>query len=197
MLKENIFRSRLLIYAIIGSFSLLFFPHDALSGAQAGTLTGIIFAEDMKTPVENAVVLVKNVKTKIEFRSNPTDKSGSYVIKNVEEGLYILGVSSPKGNFNFGYQIRVKANEIAKLSLALKPGKKGGAVLAGTAGAGVVAGAVAGAGAIAGAVGAGAAGGAFFLTPIGIAVIVSASAALVYGGITVFGEEGPKSQSKK
>jgi len=188
MLKENIFRSRLLIYAIIGSCSLLFFPHEALSRAQTGTLTGIIFAEDMKTPIENAVVLVRNVKTKIEFRSNPTDKSGSYVIKNVEEGLYILGVSSPKGDFNFGFQIRVKANEIAKLSLALKPGKKGGAILAGTAGAGVVAGAV----------GAGAAGAAFFLTPVGIAVTVSASAALVYGGIiTLFGEEEPKSQSKK
>ena len=181
MLKENIFRSRLLMYAIIGSCSLLFFPHEALSRAQTGTLTGIIFAEDMKTPIENAVVLVRNVKTKIEFRSNPTDKSGSYVIKNVEEGLYILGVSSPKGDFNFGFQIRVKANEIAKLSLALKPGKKGGAILAGTAGAGVVAGALTGAGAIAGAVGAGAAGAAFFLTPVGIAVTTVVAAGLGVG----------------
>jgi hypothetical protein len=194
MLKENFFRSRLLIYAIMGSFSLLFFPHEALSSAQTGTLTGFIFAEDMKTPVENAVVLVRNVKTKIEFRSNSTDKSGSYVIKNLEEGLYVLGVSAPIGDFNFGYQVRIKANEIAKLSLALKQGKKRGAILAGTPGAGVVAGAVTGAGAIAGA---GAAGAGFFLTPVGIAVIVSASAALVYGGITVFGEEEPKSQSKK
>lgn len=181
MLKENIFRSRLLIFAIIGSCCLLFFPHEALSGAQTGTLIGIILAEDMKTPVENAVVLVRNVKTKIEFRSNPTDKSGSYVIKNLEEGLYILGVSSPKGDFNFGYQIRVKANEIAKLSLALKPGKKGGAILVGTAGAGVVAGALTGAGAIAGAVGAGVAGAAFFLTPVGIAIATVVAAGLGVG----------------
>ena len=194
MSKEKIFRSRLLIYAIIGSCILVFFPHEALSSAQKGTLTGFIFTEDMKTPVEKAVVLVRNVKTKIEFRSNSTDKSGSYVIKNLDEGLYVLGVSAPMGDFNFGFQIRIKANEIAYLSLALKQGKKRGAILAGTPGAGVVAGAVTGAGAIAGA---GAAGGAFFLTPVGIAVIVSASAALVYGGITVFGEEEPKSQSKK
>jgi hypothetical protein len=181
MLAKKIFGSRLLIYAIIGSFSLLFFPHEALSRAQTGTLLGIIFAEDMKTPIENAIVIIRNVKTKVEFRSNPTDKSGSYVIKNVEEALYILGVSSPKGDFNFGYQIQIKANEIAKLSLALKPGKKGGAILAGTAGAGVVAGALTGAGAIAGAVGAGAAGAAIFLTPVGIAVASVVATAFVVG----------------
>jgi len=183
MLTKKIFGSRFLVYAIIGSFSLLFFPYEALSSAQTGTLTGIIFAEDMKTPIEKAVVLVRNVKTKIEFRSNPTDKSGSYVIKNLDEGLYILGVIAPIGDFNFGYQVQIKANEIAKLSLALKPGKKGGAVLAGVgaAGAGVVAGVVTGAGAIAGAVGVAAAGAAFFLTPIGIAVGVAVAAGLGVG----------------
>jgi hypothetical protein len=183
MLTKKIFGSRLLVYAIIGSFSLLFFPYEALSSAQTGTLTGIIFAEDMKTPIENAVVLVRNVKTKIEFRSNPTDKSGSYVIKNLDEGLYILGVSAPIGDFNFGYQVQIKANETAKLSLALKPGKKGGAVLAGAVGAGVVAGAVTGAGAIAGAVGVGVAGAAFFLTPVGIAVGVVVAASL---GVAIY-----------
>jgi hypothetical protein len=183
MLTKKIFGSRLLVYAIIGSFSLLFFPYEALSSAQTGTLTGIIFAEDMKTPIEKAVVLVRNVKTKIEFRGNPTDKSGSYVIKNLDEGLYVLGVSAPIGNFNFGYQVQIKANEMAKLSLALKPGKKGGAVLAGAVGAGVVAGAVTGAGAIAGAVGVGVAGAAFFLTPVGIAVGVVVAASL---GVAIY-----------
>jgi len=192
MLTKKIFGSRLLVYAIIGSFSLLFFPYEALSSAQTGTLTGIIFAEDMKTPIEKAVVLVRNVKTKIEFTSNPTDKSGSYVIKNLDEGLYVLGVSAPIGNFNFGYQVQIKANEMAKLSLALKRGKKGGAILAGTAGAGVVAGAVVGAGAIAGAVGAAAAGAAFFLTPAGIAVVVAVAAGL---GVAIY--QATKSPMRK
>lgn len=190
MLTKRIFGSRLLVYVIIGSFSLLFFPYEALSSAQTGTLTGYIFYEDLKNPVEKATVIVRNIKTKVEFKSGPTDKSGLYIIKNLEDGLYVLGVSAPQGDFNFGYQVRIKANETARLSLVLKKGKKGGAILAG-AGAGVVAGAVAGAGAIAGAIGA-AAGAAFFLTPVGIAVGIVVAAGLGYGLY-----EGTKSPLRK
>ena len=195
MLAKKIFGSKLLVYAIIGSFSLLFFPHEALSRAQTGTLTGFIFAEDMKTPIENAIVIIRNAKTNVEFRSNRTDKSGSYVIKNLEEALYILGVRAPMGDFNFGYKIQIKANETAKLSLALKPGKKGGAILVGTAGAGVVAGALTGAGAIAGAVGAGAAAAAVFLTPVGIAMGIVVAAAFGVG--IAQAAKSPKSPMRK
>ena len=161
--KGKIFKSKVVAFAILFSFTLLFFPLEALSQKPiTGILTGFIYYdEDMKFPVENAVVIIRNIKTKVEFKSAVTDKSGLYVISNLEDGLYILGVHSPIGDFNFGFQIRIKANETAKLSLVLKQGKKGGAIVAGAAGAGVVAGTTA-TGVIAGAVGAGAAG--FFAT---------------------------------
>jgi hypothetical protein len=134
-------------------------------------VTGFIYSEDMKTPVENAVVKIRNVKDRREFNSFPTDKTGVYRIANVDEGQYILGVSTQSGDFNFDYQITVKANEVGKLSLALKPGspstpgqgqqqqgqKKG-----------------------------------FFLTPGGIVVIVAAAIML---GIGIY--ELTKSPSKK
>jgi len=87
-----------------------------------------------------------------------------------------LGVSSTKGDFNFDYELQIKANEIAKLAVALKPGaaslnsqdedqnkkrKK-----------------------------------AFFLTPLGIAVLIAAGALLIYGGIKLF-ESNETSPSKR
>ncbi|MDP2915310.1 MAG: hypothetical protein Q8O91_07645 [Candidatus Aminicenantes bacterium] len=183
--KEKIFKSKVAAFAIIFSFTLLFFPIEALSQRPiTGILTGFIYYdEDMKSPVKNAVVIIKNLKTKVEFRSKASDISGLYIISNLEEGLYILGVHSPIGDFNFGYQIKIKANETAKLSLVLKKGKKGGAIVAGAAGAGVVAGATT-TGVIAGAVGVGAAAG-FFATPIGIAVAVVGATAAGYAGVKI------------
>ena len=190
--KEKIFKSKVVAFAIMLSFTLLFFPQEVLSQKPiTGILTGFIYYnEDMKSPVENAVVIIRNVKTKVEFRSTATDKSGLYTIGNLEEGLYILGIRTPSGDFNFGYQIKIKANETAKLSLALKQGKKGGAIVAGAAGAGVVAGATT-TGVIAGAVGVGAG---FFATPLGIAVLAGGALAAGYAGVKLSEALGSPSQ---
>jgi hypothetical protein len=86
-----------------------------------------------------------------------------------------MGVSGAKGDFNFDYELMVKGGEIAKLAVALTPvtAKSGqdedqqrNRKKA------------------------------FFLTPLGIAVLVAAGGLLVYGGIKLF-EEGESSPSKK
>jgi hypothetical protein len=160
---------------LIAAFTLLVIPKDGLAQAKTGSMTGFIYGADKATPVESAVVKVRDVKTGREFQSNPTDKTGLYSVKNLPEGRYIMGVSGAKGDYNFDYELMVKAGEIAKLAVALTPvtakagqdedqqrnRRK-----------------------------------AFFLTPLGIAVLVAAGGVLIYGGIQLFGE-GETSPSKK
>jgi hypothetical protein len=125
MINVNFFRSKVLAWSMLAAVSLLFFPHQALALAPAGSMTGFIYADDMKSPVEGAVVKLRDVGNGKEFQSTFTDKNGLYEIKGIPTGRYIVGVSSQRGDFNFDYQLVVKANETANLSLALKPFEAG------------------------------------------------------------------------
>ena len=176
MFKNNVFQSKVLVLGLVGAFALLILPKDGLAQAGSGAMTGFVFGTDLRTPVASAVVKLRNVQNGREYQSAPTDPNGLYSLKNLPEGRYILGVSSTKGDFNFDYELQIKANEIAKLAVALKPGaaslnsqdedqnkkrKK-----------------------------------AFFLTPLGIAVLIAAGALLIYGGIKLF-ESNETSPSKR
>jgi hypothetical protein len=87
-----------------------------------GALTGHIFNEDMRTPVHNAVIKLRNIATQKEYASEPTDPDGLYRIPAIEEGRYVMGVLGPNGSYNFHYSIMIKADALAKLSVAMKPG---------------------------------------------------------------------------
>ncbi len=126
MIVNNIFRSRMTVGGILAAFVLLVFPvaEFAQVGAPAagGSLVGFVFDTDMKTPVPNAVVKLRNVAKAKEFESAPSDTNGMYKITGVPAGRYILGISSAKGDFNFDYALVIKGKETAKLSVALQSG---------------------------------------------------------------------------
>jgi hypothetical protein len=161
MLKNDIFRSRTLVLSLLLAFTLLMAPtrNLAQSPLKGGTLAGQVFGADMKTPVVNATVKIRNLNTQKEY-SSPTDKAGMYTIANIDEGWYTLGVSSVLGDYNLNYGVYIKAGEKAKLNLAMK-------------GAGVLEGKGLGSSAPKG----------FFATPAGILVIV---AAVGVGGFGVY-----------
>jgi hypothetical protein len=160
MLKIGIFRSRVLVVCLLAAFLLLLTPvrDYAQAPLKGGILTGQVFGADMKTPVVNATVKIRNLNTQKEF-SSPTDKTGMFKITGVEEGWYTLGVSSILGEYNLNYGVYIKAGETAKLSLSMK-------------GAGVLEGKGLGSSAPKG----------FFAKPAGILVIV----AVAGGGIAAF-----------
>lgn len=173
MFRNRVFQSKAVVVGLVFAFAVLIIPKDGLAQAKMGSMTGFIFGADQKTPVMSAVVKVRNVADGREYQSMPTDKNGLYAVKSLPAGRYILGVSDAKGDYNFDYEMQIKAGEIAKLAVALKPmaagqdedqqNKKKKA---------------------------------FFLTPLGIATIVAAGGLLIYGGIQLFGEE-ETSPSKK
>ena len=116
---------RILAVVLVGAFILLTIPvreFGAVAPKGNGSLIGHIFGEDMRTPVRNVVVKLRNVDTQKEYESEPTGTDGTYAIPAIEEGRYVMGVLGPGGSYNFHYSIMIKADAMAKLSLAMKPG---------------------------------------------------------------------------
>ena len=97
---------------------------DLAAGAArgSGTLVGHIYDEDMRTPVPDVVVVLRNLATQEEYWSEPTGTDGMYTIPDVEEGRYIMGVRSRSGSYNFHYSVMIRSDALAKLSVAMKPG---------------------------------------------------------------------------
>ena len=115
---------KLLAVVLIGAIVLLVAPVPVVTAAPrgSGALAGHIFKEDMRTPVRNAVVKLRNIETQKEYESEPTDPEGLYRIPGIEEGRYVMGVLGPGGSYNFHYSLMIKADALAKLSVAMKPG---------------------------------------------------------------------------
>ena len=159
MPRKIIFKNKILVIGVISAFLLLPLPAQAAQKAQVpmGSVSGYVYEGDLDSPVENAVVKIRNVRTEKEFESTPTTKNGYYQIRGIEEGRYTLGVTTKEGDFNFEFILFIKADEEAKLNLALKPGVA--SVLAQKEHK------------------------AFFLTPLGIAVILASAggAGIIYG----------------
>lgn len=113
---------KITIVLLAAAFLLLTLPVREVAAAGTGALTGHIYDEDMRTPVRNAVVMLRNVATLKEYESEPTGPEGLYRIPGIEEGRYIMGVKDSSGSYNFHYSILIKSDSLAKLSVAMKPG---------------------------------------------------------------------------
>jgi hypothetical protein len=123
-------RSRCVVYFALAAFSVFVLPvglpaKSAAPAAANGSLSGFIYAKDVKTPVRGAVVKIRNLADMKEMASLPTDANGMYAITGIPEGRYMLGVTSVKDDFNLDYALYVKAGELGKLSISLAPGAGG------------------------------------------------------------------------
>ena len=169
MLINNVFRSKVLVVSVLAAFVILVAPvrefAQSKAPAPAGSLVGFIYEKDMKTPVANAVVKIRNLAKATEYTSAPTDANGMYKIAGIAEGRYILGVTAAKGDFNFDYALALKGAEMAKLSVALQEGGK--------------------------TTGADAKKKSFFTSPAGIVVLVIVAGAVLYGLLAKEEETSP------
>jgi hypothetical protein len=167
MLK--VVRSKTAAFIQIVSIIIFYSPH--YSEAQKvgkGNLIGFIYEKDGTTPVEGAVVKLKNVSTGTVYESSQSDKLGMLKSEGINEGLYVVGITTRDGNFNGVHLIGIKAAETAKVTFALKPEgqeeeKKPKSKPRGLA--------------------------KFFLSPVGIAIIVAASSAIIYGVVKLSEKE--------
>lgn len=171
-------RSKTVSLLLIFSFILFYSPHLLKAEAVGkGNLIGFVYEKNGTTSLEGAIVKLKNVSTSRIYESSKTDKLGAFKIAGIDEGLYVVGISSKKGDFNLKDLIGIKANETAKVSFALKPQlkvqKEKKAKIRKTKN--LVS---------------------FFKTPVGLAVIVAASVAIVYGAVSLIEAEPEASPFK-
>jgi hypothetical protein len=88
-------------------------------GPGRGNLVGFIYGQDGSTPVEGAVVVVKNLTTGAVSESPKSDRLGVFKIQDLGAGLYALGVKSDKGSYNSQDFFGVTADKTAKITVAL------------------------------------------------------------------------------
>jgi len=88
-----------------------------------GNVAGFIYAQDESTPIEGAVIKFKNVSTGRFYESQKSDTKGYFTVEGIERGVYLYGVITPEASFNSEGLVgfRIKENETAKMSIALKP----------------------------------------------------------------------------
>jgi hypothetical protein len=162
-------KSKTVAFILIASIIIFYSPHYLEAQKESkGNLIGFVFEKDGTSPVEGAVVKLKNVSTGTVYESSKSDRLGILKTEGIDEGLYIVGISTKEGNFNVANLIGIKAAETAKVSFALKtegqeeekaPKRKPGGLAK------------------------------FFLSPVGIAIIIAASSAIIYGVVKLSEKE--------
>lgn len=110
---------------IIGVAFLVFcFPAFLMSGNIAkGNIIGFVYDQDGTTPLEGAIVKVKNASTGTIYESSKSDENGVFALEGVESGVYLYGVLTAQGEFNSDnfFGVRVSEGDTAKLSISLTP----------------------------------------------------------------------------
>jgi hypothetical protein len=86
-------------------------------------LIGNVFEQNGTTPVDEATVWIKRLPAGQLQASDPSDRDGMFKIEGVEKGIYIFGVSTPRGNFNAWsfLGIRGQSGEYGKMYIVLSP----------------------------------------------------------------------------
>lgn len=129
MLKAKSIKSKVLACGVIGAFILLTsFGTGWAQAAQTGKLKGKVFESDFETPVEDAVVKIENIVNGKDFKSEPSNDKGEYLIVNIEQGRYNVEVSAQSGKYKFDFEVYVKASETGELNIALEPDVIGAAL---------------------------------------------------------------------
>lgn len=161
MKKMRVFRSGVFVGSLIFVLAAFLCPETVLaygSGAPAtgGTLSGKIIMGGTRGAVGGAVVKLRNLNNQKEFIGKPSAPNGVYVVADIEEGWYTVGITTPAGDYNLSYGIYIKGGEKAKLSMELKEGGniEGKGMRAGNS---------------------------FFKTPAGIATIILATGGVAFG----------------
>lgn len=114
-------RSKSLAITLIFS-SILFCSPQSLVGQspRTGNLIGHIYDEDGTTPVEGAVIIIRNISDNTIQESIESNTLGAVKIDHIEEGLYVLGIWTKDGGYNINSIVGIKADETVEISFALE-----------------------------------------------------------------------------
>jgi hypothetical protein len=97
----------------------LMFLSPARLEAAGGHIEGFIYASDGTTPMEGAVLKLRNLQSGEEYASGPSDTLGRVSLNDLEPGLYLAGISTEEGDFNFDHMVGIREGVTGKLSFSL------------------------------------------------------------------------------
>lgn len=82
-------------------FSIVILPLNTLAQEETGSMMGVVYKKDVKTPFKDCRVVLttleKDKKKEKQYQSEPTDDNGNFEIKNVPEGVYKAGLITGSG----------------------------------------------------------------------------------------------------
>ncbi|UCH92675.1 MAG: carboxypeptidase regulatory-like domain-containing protein [Candidatus Aminicenantes bacterium] len=81
---------------------------------------GFVYGKDGKTPVRDAVVLIRGVDTGKVYRSEPTGEFGTYRLLDIEAGTYVVGLKIKEKSYNVNKYVKVDAGKTSFVSLFLQ-----------------------------------------------------------------------------
>lgn len=100
---------------------MFYSPHLLVSKiTNGGNLIGFIYGADGTTPLERGIVKIRNISASTVYKSIESNKLGLFKIEDIRRGLYIVTISTSKGEFISRNLIGIKTNETAKVYFALE-----------------------------------------------------------------------------
>ena len=104
----------------IFSFSLVSLAVSAFAKPAPGNLMGFVYGEDGKTPVRDAMVLIRRVDTGKVYQSKPTGELGTYRLLGIEAGTYVVGLKIKEKSYNANKHVKVAAGKTSFVSISLQ-----------------------------------------------------------------------------
>jgi len=86
-----------------------------------GNLIGFVYDKDGITPIQGAVVMLKNISTGALYESSRSDGLGIFKAEGLKRGIYSFAVSTPEGDFHSDDLLGIRETETAKVSISLSP----------------------------------------------------------------------------
>ncbi len=121
-MKNHISAKSSLVIAVGVLSVLLLIPNGIFCQDQVGSLAGLVYDGDGKTPVKEAIIILKPVKEGKEYRSEKTGETGDYRMENLPAGVYIAAVRVKSGKvFATLSVVKVEAGKRLVRSFYLTP----------------------------------------------------------------------------
>jgi hypothetical protein len=105
--------------------ALMIVPIPVLTGPifaenQCGNLTGFVYGEDGKTPLQDATVCLRCVETNKVYQSTPTARTGDYRVLGVEAGTYVVGLKVNEKTYNVENAVNVCSGRTDIISFSIQ-----------------------------------------------------------------------------
>jgi hypothetical protein len=120
-------KSKFVAIFLIISFAVFISP-QVLKAEETGkgSLVAFVYGPDNTTPIPGAVLKVRNVQTGAAYESLASGERGQVELQGLDEGLYIVGITTAQGDFNIDNLVGIRTDEAARLSFALRPQEQEG-----------------------------------------------------------------------